>query len=168
MTQSATVASRVVFSDGGVDPGTATAAGFTNAASPVVIGLVLPILLFLMIDPLVLLNAPFLITTILSPLLMFSVAVYTYCVMNPGHIVAVVADGQARIVELVQVNFFATRRTAIPYHDISSVRLASAYDQDGYGVQQAELVLTSGEHATLPVVTTAAEVQALKSAIGLK
>ena len=157
---------RVVFSDGSMDPDSGRAAGMINAAAPLIIGLVAPILVFLLIDPSVLLNAPFLVSTILLPLLGFSVAVYAYSVLNPGDVAGVIVDREKRYVELVQANFFATRRTTLAFGEIASVRMASEYDQDGYAEPRAELILETGETVALASITSAAELQALKAALG--
>ena len=167
MTIAQTFESRLVLSDGSVDPETGFASR-VNAAAPLIIGLVAPILLLVMIDPMVLRNAPFLVATILFPMLGFSVAVYAYCVLNPGDVVGLTADRNTRVLELVQANFFATRRTAIPFDEIASLRMVQDYDQDGYAVRRAELVLGSGERMALPPVGDPAELEALRSAIGLR
>ena len=168
MSQVYSVENHLAIFEGGVDPEAGQLIGASNSAAPLVIGLVLPILLFLLIDPLALLHAPFILSTILFPMLLFSVAVYTYCVFDPGAVVGVVADGASRALEVVQANFFATRRTRIERDDIVSLQLGPAFDKYGVVEPQAILVLQSGQHIGLPVVTTAREVDALKSVVGLK
>ncbi len=156
-----------VFADG-VDPEAGQLIGASNAAAPLVIGLVLPILLFLLIDPLALLHAPFILSTILLPMLMFSVAVYAYCVLNPGNVVGVVAERGARALIIVQANFFATRRTTIERDEIVTLQMGPAQDKYGVVEPRAILVLQSGQQIGLPVVTADSEVRALKSIIGLQ
>lgn len=168
MSQVNSVENHLAIFEGGVDPEAGQLIGASNSAAPLVIGLVLPILLFLLIDPLALLHAPFILSTILFPMLMFSVAVYTYCVLNPGNVVGVVADGASRALEVVQSNFFATRRTRIQRDEIVSLKLGPAYDKNGAAEPQAILILQSGQHIGLPVVTTEKEVRDLRSMIGLQ
>ncbi len=159
---------RFVLSDGTLDPLSGRAAGFINSAAPILIGLIAPVLMLLLIDPHAVWYAPFLLPTVLFPLAAFSIAVYMYCVLNPGNVVAVVADPVTRTLELVQSNFFATRRTKLGFDEIATLRLSTEYDQDGYSAERAELHLQNGERVHLPSVTDKAEVLSLRSVLGLR
>ena len=164
----ANVASRVVFSDGSVDPEAGRLSGSINATAPIVLGLVAPILAMALIDPSALQHAPFLLTTILTPLMVFAVAVYAYCVLNPGEVVGVIADAERRAVELVHANFFASRRTILEFGEISSVKMATNYDEDGYSTKRAELHLDTGERIPLHAVTSMTELGILQTTLGLR
>ena len=166
MADAATIQSRLVLSDGSVDPEAGRASGLVNAAAPVILGLVAPIVVMMVIDPTALRHVQFLVTTILVPLLFVSVAIYAYSVLNPGEIAGLVVDPAERTIVLTQANAFAARRTAIAFEDIATARLVSDYDQDGYGSTRGELVLTSGDRVPLPAGLTEPQLKALRAAIG--
>lgn len=159
---------RFIVSDGTVDPDSARFRGLLNSASPLMIGLAAPILAMMLIEPAALRHAQFLVVAVLLPLLFVAIGIYAYCVINPGEIKAAVADPAKRTLELVQTNGFATRRTSIPFNEITAVRLASTYDRDGYCSKQAEIELHGGERVPLATVTDEREVRALRAAVGLR
>ncbi len=66
----------------------------------------------------------------------------------------------------MQANFFATKRSAVPFDEIASFQMASAYDQDGYAVTQAEMVMRSGERIPLPATVEGGHIRALNMALG--
>jgi hypothetical protein len=161
-------ASPFVISDGRVDPAAGNVSRLAQAAAPVVIGLMAPILLMQLLDPAILKHARFLVVAVLIPLLLVSVAIYVYSVLNPGDVCGLVVDPKARRVEVVQANMFASRRTGIAFSDIAKVHVVAGYDRDGYAESRAELVLLTGERVPLPAGTADAQVLAMRRAIGLR
>lgn len=167
MAQNAAMQGRLVMSDGTVDPEAGMAQGLASAASPVILGLVAPILLMMVIDPSMLRHAQFLIIAVLIPMLLVSIALYAYSVINPGEVAGLIADPSNRMLQIVQSNRFATRRTELPFNEIDAIRMTSVYDRDGYAVQRGEIELQSGMRIELPTVLGVAEVKALKFVVGL-
>ena len=72
-----------------------------------------------------------------------------------------------REVRLTQKGLLASNATAIPFARIANVRVATRYDDDGYGADVAELVLLNGTAIALPASASSDEITALKRAIGL-
>ena len=99
-------------------------------------------------------------------MLVASLAIYIYSVLDPGDIAAVVADPARRIVELHQANFFATRQTDVPFSDIAGARFVTQYDHDGYAMGRAELLISGNDPISLPIGFGPAEVAALRRALG--
>ncbi len=159
---------RLVLSDGTIDPEAGRVQGLANAASPVILGLVAPILLMMVIDPSMLRHAQFLIVAVLIPMLFISIGLYAFSVFNPGEVAGLIADPSRRILEVVQSNWFATRRTELPFNEVGAIRLTSVYDHDGYAVQRGEIELQSGTRIELPAGLGSSEVNALKLAVGLR
>ena len=153
------------FSDGTVDV-TRRRSGWLSGAAPLVLGLVGPLIAILLIDPLALRHARFLLVALLLPMLLIAVTMYIYYVLNPGNVAALSADPSAGVLVLARSNGLATRHTEIPFADIAKVHLAPQYDLDGYAVPGAELVLTDGERIELPAGMAEAEVAMLAHAIG--
>ena len=168
MSQAAISENRLVLSDGSVDPEAGRAAGLASSASPLILGLIAPIVVLMVIDPSALRHAQFLIVAILLPLLFASIAIYAYSVLNPGDVAGLLVDPAERAVVLTQANGFASRRTAIAFEDIVNARIVANYDRDGYATTRGELALQSGERILLPAGMTEAHLKALRLAVGLR
>ncbi|MFM9940739.1 MAG: hypothetical protein ACKVP7_14745 [Hyphomicrobiaceae bacterium] len=161
-------AATLVLSDGSVNPEAGFASRLSRAASPVIIGLVAPILLMMIIDPSMLKHARFLIVAVLIPMLIISIGIYTYSVLNPGEVCGLVVHQAARKLEIVEANIFASRKTEVAFSEIANARVVAGYDRDGYPTSVAELVLRTGQRVPLPAGTADVQVKALRLAIGLK
>ncbi len=168
MTAVAEQGSSFVLSDGSVDPEAGFVSRIGRAASPAIIGLVAPILLMMIVDPGMLKHARFLIIAVLIPMLVISIGIYAYSVLNPGEVCGLVVDAASRKLELVEANIFASRKTEVSFSEIANARVVAGYDRDGYATSIAELVLRNGQRVPLPAGTAAAQVKALRLAIGLK
>lgn len=160
--------SRLVISDGTMDPEGGRMQGIANAASPILIGILAPILAAALIDPSLLQHARFMLIAVMAPMMFLTIAIYAYSVLNPGEVSGLIADPGQRTLQVVQSNMFAMRRTDLSFNEISSIRLASIYDRDGYPVHRAEMELQSGQRIGLPSNLGAAEVKALNYVLGLR
>lgn len=160
--------SRLIVSDGTIDPEGGRMQGIANAASPILIGVMAPILAAALIEPSLLKHSRFMIVAVLAPMMFLSIGIYTYSVLNPGEVSGLIADPSRRTLQIVQSNMFALRRTDLQFNEISAIRLASQYDRDGYAIQRAEMELRSGQRIGLPGNLGAAEVKALNYVIALR
>lgn len=156
---------RIVLSDGTINADASRTASLISSAAPMILCLAAPILVMMLIDPSILRHASFLLLAILVPMLLVSVGIYIFSVLNPGDIAGVIADAGRREVDLLHANAFATRRTTIAFADIANVRLIAAYDRDGYATERGELLKVNGERVLLPVGIDGAEISALKGII---
>lgn len=168
MVRNAEPTQSVVVSDGSVDLEAGAASRFGRAASPVIIGLAAPILLMLIIDPSALKHARFLVVAVLMPMLFVAIGLYVYSVLDPGDVRGVVADIANRRLDVIQSNYFATRKTVVPFADIAGAKLVHGYDPDGYPMSVAEVVLVNGDRFALPPETTEADMKDLRAALRLK
>lgn len=158
---------RLVMSDGTVDPEATRLQGLANAASPVLIGILAPIIVVALVEPSLLRHAHFMIMAVMLPMLLISISIYAYSVINPGDVSGLIVDAGHRKLQLVQSNIFAMRRTELSFNEVSAIRVTSLYDRDGYATQRAELELQSGQSIGLPSTLGVPEANALKYIIGL-
>lgn len=156
------VAARVVVSDGHSDPET----GSLHAASPIIIGFVAAVFGMTLLVPGAMRHWPLIMSGVLMPVFVISVAIYAWSVLSPGDITGLIVDRASRTVELVQTNAFATRRTLLRFEDVARVALEQSYDHDGYSSASAMLTLASGERLPLAVPLNESRIAELQGIFG--
>lgn len=143
-------ARRIDLSDGSVAPDAGHPLRLSSCLPAFAIGLTAPAAVTLAIEPAALLKLAYVLPGVLMPLFAVAIVIYSYCVLVPGQIAALSADPATRTLAIVEANAFARRRTALTFAEIVDVRMANAYDEDGYASRRAEVVLRSSETIALP------------------
>jgi hypothetical protein len=87
-----------------------------------------------------------------------SVAIYSVSVLFPGDVVSVTFDGNARTVQLVRINPFATKEELLSFDDVRDLASSIRYDDDGYSEETTELALFDGRTIRLPFAVSSADV----------
>jgi len=156
------IAARVVVSDGQSDP----EAGTLHAASPIIIGFVAAVFGMTLLVPGATRHWPLIMSGVLMPVFVISVAIYAWSVLSPGDITGLIVDQPSRTVELVQTNAFATRRTLLRFEDVARIALEQSYDHDGYSSAATVLTLSNGERLPLAVALGETRLVELRGILG--
>ena len=133
-----------------------------------IVGLSAPVLVFAVIDPSILAQAKFMLTTIAICAMLVCIMMYVCSAISPGPVKAVTFDRRNRRLILERQGNFASTSQEIDFEQISSLRMVQSYDQDGYGSSEPMVVLRSREGLTLPAGTAESHLQALRTIVGFK
>ena len=85
-----------------------------HALSPILLGILLPIVAIYIWDPAAMRHMRIVLYTVLFGLMCAAVGLFVYSVMNPGRIVSVVCNKADRVVELTWQGVVATKSMAVP------------------------------------------------------
>jgi hypothetical protein len=138
-----------------------------HALVPVLIGLSIPLSLFVTIQPDAMKDARFVVTAILLLIAVCAATIFVMSLLNPGTTLAVRFDAAAKRVEVIRSGTFAHVVYHIPFQRVVAVRLETQYDDDGYAVQKALMVLQPREIIELPT-NSQRDIALIKAAIGLR
>ncbi len=138
-----------------------------SSAGPLTLGLLLPVLAIVLIEPASLRHARFITIFVLLPLFVMALCAYFFAVLSPGEIVGVTLDADRRRLELVQANILSTRQTELPFASADRFRLMRHYDDDGYATDSVTLELRDGRVLRMPAGITPDQVRAMNLLIGL-
>jgi hypothetical protein len=136
--------------------------------SPVLLGLAGPLVLMVVLGPSILDHAQFLFSMILLTILIISAGMFTFSVVMRGPVAAVVFDRPTRSVNIIRQGVFANSITVLPFDAVHKIQIASAYDDDGYRREIAELITTEGTSIVLPAGVIEAQIRAAKVILGRK
>ncbi len=139
-----------------------------HALVPVLIGLAIPLTLFILIQPDALHDARFIIVAILLLIAVCAGTLFVVTLLSPGVTLAVRADAARRTVDIVRSGNFAHTVYTVPFNRITAVRIETNYDDDGYAYRRAVMSLQPRELIELPSSTTDRDVVVLRSIIGLR
>lgn len=139
-----------------------------HALVPVLIGLSIPMSLFVTIQPDAIKDGRFVVLAILLLIAVCAAAIFVLSLLNPGTTLAVRFDAATRMVEVIRSGTFAHVVYSIPFNRVVGVRLETQYDDDGYAVQKALMVLQPREVIELPPGTTQRDIAIVRAAIGLR
>ena len=145
----------------------ATGSRVLHWLSPVLIAVAAPAIALLVAAPSSVANARVLVVAVLFAVFLVAATAYVLSVLLPGSVSRIEMSAAARTVRLTQRGLLATSATTIPFTRIANVRVATRYDDDGFGADVAELVLIDGTAIGLPSATSPEDLTALKQAIGL-
>lgn len=140
---------------------------FAGGAGPLTLGLLLPVLAIVLIEPAALRHVRFLTLFLLMPLFFLALFAYVYAVLSPGQVVGITLDAGQRRLELVQSNGFSTRHSALPFSDAVRFLHQRRYDDDGYAVEGVTLELRDGGMLKMPDGIALEQVRALNLMLGL-
>jgi hypothetical protein len=133
---------------------------------PVLIGLMAPALALLLVDARALASFTVMIQIYLIAMLIVATGAFVISIFDQGEVTKVVFDKVNKVAAIERTGLLATRLTEIPFTDISSIRIETRYDDDGYQAAFPVLNLSSREIIPLPAGTGEAEVAAMRAIIG--
>jgi uncharacterized membrane protein YeaQ/YmgE (transglycosylase-associated protein family) len=140
----------------------------THVAAPVLIGLIGSVVATLLIAPAAIKNGHLLATVMLIPMLLGSVAIYTWSVLNPGKVVGLMVDTELRTLDLIQSNSFAERRTRLGFSDISDIAYGRPAAAGDSAPPQTALHFRDGETLPLAINLDEGNVAELRRLLGLE
>ena len=134
--------------------------------SPVLIAIAAPVIALVVAAPGSIVGQRAMVMMALFAVFLVAGTAYILSVLLPGIVSRVELSTEKRQVRLTQKGMLASSATAIAFARISNVRVATRYDDDGYGSDVAELVLLDGTAIALPA-TSPEDITAIRRAIGL-
>ncbi len=129
-----------------------------HALVPVLIGLSIPLTLFTLIQPDALQDARFIVVAILLLIAVSAGTLFIVTLLSPGVTLALKADGARRVVDVIRSGNFAHTVYTVPFTRITSIRIETTYDDDGYAYRRAVMALQPREVIELPSSTTERDV----------
>lgn len=138
-----------------------------HAASPILIGLTVPMVAVYILDPGALQHARLMLPLLLVSLFFVSLVLFAHALLIPGDVKAVAFDATARRVNLVREGLFSKNNLDIPFSQVAGLRMNRDYDGDGYDTVTAQLVLVTRDVVDLPEGTTEADLATIRRATGL-
>lgn len=135
--------------------------------SPLLLGLLMPFIVASYFDPESLRHLKGPIWAFLLIMFIVCSGLFFYTHHFPGEIDTIAIDREARTMEIVWRNLMTTASQIVPFQDINALRVRNDYDDDGYPVPVAELVLRSRAPIVLPEGITEQQLRPLRAAIGL-
>lgn len=137
-----------------------------HALPPVLLGLLAPMLLFLLIDPRALANSSLIAHVYMIAIFFIASAAYLISAFETGEVTSAMADKASRTITVERTGLLARSEIEIPFADIATVRMDTRYDHDGYQTAVPVLVLMTREMVTLPAGTSESDIAALRAIIG--
>jgi hypothetical protein len=125
--------------------GDAQGGGRTSSLSPVLIGVMAPMLLGLLVAPTILQGAAGVIGALLVFVLVLSLGAYVLSVLAPGEPVGFSFDTQARSASILREGIVARSRIEVPFSEIGRLKSVARFDRDGYECSAVELLTGNGD-----------------------
>ena len=138
-------------------------AAHRHALPPILLGLLAPMLVFVLIDPRALTNASLILHVYMFAIFVTASAAYLISVFETGEVTSVNFDKAEKTVLVERTGLLAKSRMELPFADIATVRIETRYDDDGYQTALPVLVLTTREIVQLPEGTTESDVAAMRA-----
>lgn len=151
----------IVIAESGYAPTDLAKYAGWHALSPILIGLALPLALFLIAKPAVLENTRALVSLIMFVIALLAGAVFIASLLQPGTTVAVTFNRDRRMAEVIRAGLFAHVVYAVPFARIVAVRIETHYDDDGYKTNLPRMILTPREIIDLPASATPRDIAAI-------
>lgn len=139
------------------------AASHRHALPPVLLGLLAPMLLFLLIDPRAITNASLIAHVYMFAIFVIASAAYLFSVFETGEVSGVMVDQKSKVIFVERTGMLTKSTMEIPFSDVAAVRIETRYDDDGYQTAMPVLVLTTREIVQLPPGTTETDVATIKA-----
>ena len=138
-----------------------------HALPPILLGLLAPMLLFMLIDPRALSSI-----SVIAPVYLFAIFIiaggaYLISVFETGQVTRVTVDRPSRTVVVHRTGVLAKSAMEIAFADIATIRIETRYDDDGYETAMPVLVLSTREAVQLPAGTTAADIAKMRAMLKL-
>jgi hypothetical protein len=129
----------------------------------VLLGLLAPVIVLLIIDPRAIANVSVVAHIYMWALFAMAAGAFLISVFETADITSVTFDKPSRSITLGRTGTLARSETSLRFADVSTVRIESRYDDDGYQTSTPVLVLTTRETIPLPAGTTEQDVIAMRA-----
>lgn len=118
------------------------------------VGLCVPFLLLIGLNPHVLLRLHVLVVVVLSALFVVAGLLYVIAVGTPKQLIRATFDSKRRVVVLIHANPFVHAASEVPFAEIAHVVQHTYRDEAGFPSLESQLQLRSGETIALPAGVT--------------
>lgn len=129
----------------------------------VLLGLLAPVIVLLIIDPRAVANVSVVAHIYMWALFVIAAFAFLFSVFETADVTSVTFDKPSRSITLERTGSLAKSETSLRFGDVSTVRIESRYDDDGYQTSIPVLVLTTRETIPLPAGTTEQDVIAMRA-----
>lgn len=136
-----------------------------HALLPVLLGLLAPMLLFLLIDPRALASASLVAHVYMVAIFIIASAAYLISIFETPETTSMLADQAEKLITVERTGLLARSTIVVPFADVASVRMDTRYDDDGYYTSVPVLILTTRETVQLPIGTTDSDIVTLRAMI---
>lgn len=134
--------------------------GHVQALPSVLLGLLAPMLLFLLVD----LADPSIVAYVyLVAIFVIASVAYLICIFETPESTSMIADQHRQVITVEKTGLLARKSIEIPFSNVATVRMETRYDDDGYYTSLPILVLTSRETVQLPTGTTDSDIATLRT-----
>jgi hypothetical protein len=130
--------------------GDAGGRGMAVWMSPLLIGLIAPVLAGLFLFPELLRDALGVVGLLLAVALMIALGGYIVSVLLPGAPSALAVRPEARTVAVILRGMLAQREILVPFKDVAKLASAKSFDHDGYERSAVELKTRDGDSWIIP------------------
>lgn len=134
-----------------------------HALPPILLGLLAPMLVFLLIDPRALADASLIAHVYMVAIFVIASIAYFISVFETPESTGLFADRASKLITVEKTGLLARSKLEIPFADVASVRMDTRYDDDGYYTSVPVLILTTRENVPLPAGTTEADIATLRA-----
>lgn len=131
-----------------------------QALPSVLLGLLAPMLLFLLAD---LADASIVAYVYLVAIFVIASAAYLISIFETLESTSMIADQHRQLITVEKTGLLARKSIEIPFSNVTTVRMETRYDDDGYYTSLPILVLTSRETVQLPTGTTDSDIATLRT-----
>jgi hypothetical protein len=129
----------------------------------VLLGLLAPMIVLLIIDPRAVANVSVVAHIYMWALFVIAAIAFLISLFETADVTSVTFDKPSRSITLLRTGTLAKSQTSLRFTDVSTVRVESRYDDDGYQTSIPVLVLTTRETIPLPAGTTEQDVIAMRA-----
>lgn len=136
-----------------------------HALPPILLGLLAPMLLFLLIDTRALEDASLIAHVYMIAIFVVAGLAYLFSVFETGEVTSATADNVSRTIVVERTGLLARSEIEIPFNAIATVRMDTRYDDDGYQTAVPVLVLATREMVQLPAGTSESDIAGLRAII---
>lgn len=138
-------------------------AAHRHALPPILIGMLAPMVLFLLIDPLALTNASLIAHVYMCTIYFAASAAYLISLFETGEVTSATVDRPSKTIIVERTGLLAKSTTEIAFADVAAVRVESHYDDDGHQTTRPVLVLSSRDIVPLPANATEADIATMRA-----
>ncbi len=140
-------------------------AAHRHALPPILLGLLAPLLVFMVIDPRALSSASLIAHVYMVVIFLLSGIAFLISVFETGEVTSVTIDRPTRTIHVERIGMVAKSFMDIDFADVATVRIETRYDEDGYQTALPFIVLTTREVVPMPAGTTEADVAQMRAVL---
>jgi hypothetical protein len=148
--------------------GESAAGGLSKWLSPLLVGLIAPVVAGMFIAPDLLRESFGIVALLLGLALLIALGGYIISVLFPGDPAALAIRPQSGSVAVVMKGVLAQREIIVPFKEVAKLSSAKSFDHDGYELSAVELKTKDGDSWVIPCDADETKLAHLRSVIGMR